>query len=149
MNKIFDKQNKKARLLLPVVSFNPEHEAIEIVTKQCHFLLSPLPSMKGSFGAAKWMTEKKQGWVLPSASEMEVINDNLSEINDLLLANDYPQIREEEEWWIDESYITTSLLEMSWAKSFPLNWKHVSKCRIDSSHEFRLVKRLEDEKFEK
>ena len=139
MNEIL-KDEGNERQELPVISFNQECKAIEIVADDGHFLLSPLPSMKGTFGTAKWMAERSEGWKLPSEDEIEIINDYLSEINEVLLVNNYPTINEKEKWWIDECHITTSLIDISWAKYCPLSWHHIAKNKIDDTCEFRLIK---------
>lgn len=125
---------------LPVIAFNREEQAVVIWNGHSHFLLSPMPSMKGSFGTAQWAVERNQGWKLPSEEEVTLINDYLDEINELLLANNYPPIDDEERWWIDEYHIAESLIDTSWARCFPLGWRHTSKRKIDEACEFRLVK---------
>lgn len=143
MKKILTKLGNGGKAPKPIVSFNAEHQAIEICGDDCHFLLNPNPSMKGTFGTARWAVEKSPGWKLPSESEIDMIKDYLEEINDTLLANDYPPISDDERWWVDEYHISTSLLEVSWAKNCPLAWRHLSKSKIDEPCEFRLVKPLQ------
>ena len=142
MKKIFTKKAMEDKTQLPVVSFNEEHKAIEICGDNCHFLLSPLPSMKGTFGTAQWAVKRAPGWKLPSEHEISVLNDYLEEINTTLLANDYPPIDDKDRWWIDQYHIADSLIDVSWAMMCPLGWRHVAKRKIDEACEFRLIKPL-------
>lgn len=125
---------------IPLISFSQEEQAIEIWIGRCHFLLSPMPSMKGTFGTAQWAVERNHEWKLPSEEEVALINDNMDEINELLLSNNYPPIGSDERWWIDEYHIADSLIDVSWAMTCPLGWRHTSKRKIDEACEFRLVK---------
>ena len=140
MKKIFTKMAMEGNASKPIVSFNEEHKAIEICSDGCHFLLSPLPSMKGTFGTAQWAVEQSQGWKLPSEHEISVLNDYLEEINATLLAHDYPPIDDDDRWWIDQYHLAESLIDVSWAMTCPLRWHHTAKRKIDETCEFRLIK---------
>ena len=125
-----------------VISFNQEHKAIEISSDECHFLLSPMPTMVGSFGTALWVVEHNPGWKLPTADEFSIVSEYLEEINKELLSNNYPQIDVSQKWWIDEYHIAESLIDASWAIYGRLLYDISNRQRIDEPSGFRIIKNL-------
>ena len=125
-----------------VVSFNQEFQAVEISNDEYHFLLSPMPTMTGSLTTALWMVERNPEWRLPSAGETSLIAKHLEKINQVLFSNNYPQIDDEERWWIDQYHLAESLVDVSWGAYRSLSGNYSYRRHIDESSEFRIIKPL-------
>ena len=136
-------KNGKTKESLPKVRFNHELKAVEVMDEDHHFLLSALPSMHGTYGAAKWMERESDGWLLPSEEIMGIIHEHLKDINETLLSNDYPTIETDGEWWIDECHIAKSLIDVSWAKYCRLRHCYTYQAKIEDLYQFRLIKIVE------
>lgn len=125
-----------------IVSFNHEHQAVEIFNDECHFLLSPMPTMSGLLRTSLWMVERNPQWKLPSEEEMSMISKYLPEINQVLFSNNYPQINDEERWWIDQYHLSESLVDVSWGTYQSISGNYTYRRNVDEACEFRLVRPL-------